>query len=1030
MDSQSGLPPALTALDSYPLLQASVEPSLAQQAACVVERTATFQQRRALLAELGGLFHSIDSGLIALEGPPGSGVTTLLAHLAATRPCAFWFCDEDGGQGAAALCAQLIALHNLRLPLIPPAAHSNPEALAQVLDELSAHHTTSEPAIILFDHPDGEQQPQKPFPINLPSHLPPHVLLVYGCTPDTPLPCAPRARLSLPLTDDETRSAQQHALHAMKCPENWHEAIISAAEGNFFYLRLACNGIQQHWLDSQSLKPGLDSLYDAWWAALDTQNQQLALLLAACGEPLPLDLCAKLYGADPTPVLQQWTSLVTTRKDAISFYHWSTKEYMARSHGSLLQHMHAELATVALNLEHVTGLSVPVPEQATPSVLPLPSTLSSRGITYFSNQFARHAALGNPFANHRLLPLVTQRAWIRTRERHSNNLMGVANDVAWELRTVTQMPTHDTTTIPDVMVRMGYSVALLGTFNLSARTLSPDAAVSALEVAFNRIGRESGLKRVLEIVDQLPDGRTKAQVLRQLGDACYAASMRNSAMRLLSQALDLEEQRMPASWREHHDRLMGSMVDTALALEDVDEAFAISECIFHREQRGMAETHIVRFLVEHGELVRARKIATSITHENLRSWAQAEVVVAFARQDDMYMADMLLNDIHLDTPRAWAHTELACLAVTHTEDAAYHRIAQLPHPNQREHGMARLSIALAQANKEHNALKVIRSIDDPALRVSALLDLRPVLDHHWAMIALKEASDIIGELSRDIRIPLLAMLAASYAAIGQGDMALDITLHLDAGEERERGISRVAVALAHYGNHAEGVALAKSLEDDDERDWTLGELAHVLAEAGHWQEAQSLGHQISDERDRASTLAHLSVALARTGATLAALWLTRSIAVPAERSRALIMIAPLLVHAGYGTEALEAFQVERRAIEQKTEGYLEPLQLDRYLTALTIALIEHGNLARASTILNDIVHTFDRARVYLAMARQTAPHDPSHACSALGKALCLATRDRGETFRLLEHAAPVLAQTGGASLVTRLAHAINNFETW
>src|SRR4051812_24577024 len=117
----NAIPPALTALAAFPALHEQVGRSVAAQARRIAERQAHYIGRLVLLKSLDERIHATGGGLIALEGAPGSGVTTLLCHLAATRPYAFWLPTDDAGEGLAALCAQLLSLHRLPIALIPPA---------------------------------------------------------------------------------------------------------------------------------------------------------------------------------------------------------------------------------------------------------------------------------------------------------------------------------------------------------------------------------------------------------------------------------------------------------------------------------------------------------------------------------------------------------------------------------------------------------------------------------------------------------------------------------------------------------------------------------------------------------------------------------------------------------------------------------------------------------------------------------------------------------------------------------------------
>lgn len=1053
-------PAALAALDAYPLLlDAAAGASLAQQGAFVAERAATFVGRRETLAHLDAALDTLkDGGLIALEGPPGSGVTSLLAHLAATRPFAFWFCDEDTGQGAVTLCAQLIALHHARVPLVPPAAATDPSALKQFLSELATAHTTDDPIVLLIDSPSWESQPRQPLRPLLPSFLPSRIVLIYGCMTGAPLPMSPHTRIVLPTSGDKVHHDHAHALGQAGCKAEWHRTLVAAAEGNFLALHLAYGLLHSGMLDAATLRPGLDAIHTLWWERLDNQGQRLALMLAAAGEPLDLELCASLLGSNPAPLLDAWGRLVQIRQQpgerehknndtpaprnaaaemgdalpahieemltescpltpCVSFYHWTTRDFVARQQPGPLRQMHAELAARATQ-----------------------PTSSDQTTAYLARQFARHAALGTPRTRQHDLATVAQRAWIRNQERRHNTLDVAAHDLAWHLRALTdplayqeQIIRSDTPApLTEVLLQLGRSSLLAGTLSSLARAMPGEAAVAALSSAVEQMGRENGLKQVLSRVEQLPDGQIKAQVLRLVGEACYASKMKSSAMRLLSQALDLEEQRVPRSWRDQRDQLLLAMVHTALEHNETEAALEISEHIAHIEQRGMAETSVARHLLGQGALVRARKVASAVLHENLGAWAQAEVAVAVARSGDMHTAEILLGDIQVETARAWAHIELACDTASHDEAAARQRIEQLESRSQHDHGLARLSEALALADKDGDALATAEEISDVALRVSALLNLRLSLDGLVAMLALEQASKDIGSLTNDERVPLITMLAAAYAAMGHHDKAVDVAHQFPEGEERDRAFSRVAVALTQAGKHSEGLAIARGLEDSDERDWTLDELARVLSANGYWQEAQALALEISDEKDRARSLANLSIALARTSAPLAALWLTHKIDIPSERIRALIFIAPMLVKDGHSDKALEVMVATSGNFspdEHLAQG-IRPAQLDRYLAAIAVALAEQGEIARAQHLVAHIAQPFEQARVLLAAARQSAPHNPAHAFATLGAALRLAVVEREHAFRLVGQAMPAMATMGGAAMLTRLTAAVTDIDSW
>jgi tetratricopeptide (TPR) repeat protein len=1055
---QSGRPPALAALDGYLLLRASVETSLARQEVALARWARRYQP--SLLAEVDRALQQVRSGVIALVGPPGSGVTSLLAHLAASHPYAFWFCDEDSAQGAVALCVQLIGLYRVQVPLPPPAANSDPKALEQFLAGVAAQHAASQqdpdniqPIVLVIDAPAPRQQPSSPLPLVFPATLPDHLLILYGCTPDTPLPFTPDIHISLPLSGNEIRREQALTLQADGCPPEWFGTLVAAAQGNFLFLRIAAGLVKQGVLDKASLRVGLESLYEHWWGTLDEQGQRLALMMAAAGESLPIALCNELLGIDAVPLLDTWEAIgIVTRRTAstdseVLFAHWSLEDYLARQHPTALAQVHADIVEYTLRLEQggsytsqgATG-EKGGGEKAMPD--PSPSPVAGQAAAhraYLNRNFARHAALGTYHTRHTLLPMVAQRPWVRNQERRSGNLFQASRDLAWELYTTTDLAAYqeqetaegETCKLDEMLLRVGRSVVLTGTLLSLSRSLAPDVAVEALNVALEQLGRETGLKRVLDVVEQLPDGRSKAQVFRKLGEACYAAKMRSSAMRLLSQALDLEEQRIPASWQEQRDQLLTALARAALDQHEVDAALEISGYIGHIEKRGMAETVVVRHLLGIGELLQARRVAGAIHHESLGAWAMAEVAVAQARSGDTYTAEMLLADIATETARAWAEIELACDQASHDAAAAKSRIEQLESSNQQEHGLARLSETLARAGQETEALQVAKQIGTISLRVSTLLNLRSVVGTTVAMAALEQANAAIKTLQDDMRVPLVTMLAAAYASLGHQQEALDVASQLSTEEERDRAHSRVAVALTQAGYHREGLEIARGLSDQDERDWTLDELARVFSEHGAWQEAQALALEIKDDRDRDRALANVCIALLQTGAPLPALWLTRKIETPYERSRALTIIAPLLVAAGHTEEAINASEaIGKHTDTKKPVAPLRSEQTSRYLAAIAMALTEQGDPDRSLELIPAITVPFEQARCFLAIALATAPHNLARSFAALGKAIRLATTDRAGAFRVLEQAAPVLALAGGTNLLVSLARAVKEIDAW
>lgn len=1026
-------PPALLALEQYPLLLEPVAPGLQQQLHLIQAHTRQFVGQRAILTEIDSLIRRHNRGCIVLEGEPGCGITTVLAHLAATRPVAFWFAEADAHMGAAALAAQLIALYALNVPLLPPAIQSDATILEKLLAAAAEQTTPDAPLVLLIDAPVPTSQPASALPPVFPVDLPANTVLIYGSLPEASLPCKPDARVVLPQRGSGMLRDQSQMLLRMGCTTDKLVPIVTASRGNLYYLHLAHGIVEAGLIDPHSLQPGLDSLYAVWWQSLDATGQRLAALLAAAAEPMPLILCARLLGSDPRPLLQAWNQLGLLRAStsAARLGHWSLVEYLVQHVPDQVAQAHANIATLAYqsflhdgSIEAIEAGAGEADQQPA-----APSRYLQTSLPYLERQFARHAALGTPHTRNQLLAQVARRGWMLAQERRTGQMTAAARDLAWELYEAG----HLRTAAPDAQatVRLVKAAALTGTLVTRSRTLSPEAAVEALKQAIEHEGREPGLRQVRALVDQVPDGHAKAQILRQMGEACYGLKMKSAAMRLLSQALDIEELKLPVSWDEQRDTLHGELAQAALERAEVELALQMVNRIGHVERRGMVQTRIVRWLLHQGDPTRARGIASSIEHESLEAWAQSEVAVSLARTGKLAEAEALLARIYSETARAWAEIELACDLAASDEDAARARIDRLDSPNQRDRGLAQLAQALASADKDGDALDAAVLIGDVAVRVSALIDLRLRLEGLVAMLALEQATAVIDKLPRDVRVPLVSMLAAAYASLGKQDEARTVANQLAEGEERDRGLSRVAVAMGQRGDMADGLAVARSLADDDERDWTLDELAHALGKLGDWQAARALTSEISTEAQQAQTLANLAIAQARAGQPVEALHLARAITSHADYVRCVTLLAPELVQADQTDMALAV--VRMPAAETNDHAYgLNPAQTSRYLAAVAAALAEQQKLEQAASLTHEMARPLDRARTHLAIAQACIDHQhtPADIFAALSAALGVAFYGRDEVFRILPHTAPVLIALGGSALLNDISATIEEIDHW
>jgi len=638
-------------------------------------------------------------------------------------------------------------------------------------------------------------------------------------------------------------------------------------------------------------------------------------------------------------------------------------------------------------------------------------------LSYVLAHFARHAALGTPASFTDALPLVAGRSWVRFQKRRGA-AQAAAGDAGWELWRAAQSSS------PARMVRAAF---LAGTLATLARTLPPEAPAEIMGAALDAPNHDAVLKGLFALCDQLPDGREKARTLRRLGEVCYSARMRTAAMRLLSQALDIEEQSPSRAQVDERESLQAALARAALAIGNADAALAIGARIAHDERRGLVQTEVVRELLAAGDHGRAQAVAQAIGHESMQAWAVAEVAVAQARAGNAALSDELLATLVLDTAIAWAQIELACGEARADDASAVARIERLEPESQRDRGRLRLAHALAEAEKDGDALHVARQIVDLATRVSALLDLRLTLEGLVAMLALEEATAVINAVTTDDRVPLTAALAAAHAALGRRDRAVAIAEQLAEGEERDRALARVAVAMGSSGDMAAAQQLAAGLTDDDERDWAYEELTRLFARAARWDEAQAAGLRIGAADQRARLLADVYVEQARYGELVSAYALAAVIEHAGERARALTEIAPMLVAAGHLSQALAG----GAALDT-------PDARSRYEATLVAALAaqrppgaaEHGAIwQRAHGLARAIARPVERARALLALARAALP-DHALACRTLGEALHTAATSRATALRCLENTAPLLATLGGAALLTEVSAAINEIDSW
>ncbi|MFV9503633.1 MAG: hypothetical protein AB4911_03620 [Oscillochloridaceae bacterium umkhey_bin13] len=1021
------LPRAFAALEPFPALRSAVGPSLRAQAARTYAVLAHIQLRPRLLATLEAALQQAHGGLVVLEGPPGSGVSSLIDALAARNAMPLWLVGPAGPGGPAALYAQLAARYRPNVPLLDPAVLTDPAALERLLNEAAANRPPGQMITLLIDELYPPDAPLRPGPIPLPAELPPGVSLLLGGVPDSPTPYPPVARLRLPVDDPELEAVQLRTLAQLDCPTNWQAPLVSAAGGNFLYLKLALAALREAALDLGKLPPGLDALLLAWWQRLSTNERRLAALLAAADEPLPVGLAAELLGSNPEPTIARWErlGLVDLTMQAsppppdappdtphgrptllAALAHRAPAHLIARISAPDLVRAHGDLANY--------GLRVLTARRASRSSQPSEAPADR----YVERHLARHASLGPREQRDATLQTLASRERLRDHDRRAG-LAAALEEVRWELRAAAEPATMRASS--EALLRLVQATTMAGLIATRARTMSPDAAAEALLIGLERGGREPSLKRVLDLVEHLPDGSEKAAILRRLGEICYNSRMRSSAMRLLSRALDLEATPTSRAWRDSREALHAALATAALDLGDAEIALTIAERIEHLERRAMVETQVVRHLLAQGDHARAQRQARAILHESMGAWARAEVGVALIRAGDP-LGSMLLDEISSETVLAWVQIELACDAAAISEQAALQRIMALPSQSQRDRGLAAIARALAAAGDDGGALAAAEQIAAVEVRVAALIELRLSLEGLVAMLALERATRDIGAVTGDDRAPLVGALAAALAALGRGDRALDLAESLPVGEERDRALARVAIALAQRGEHEAAITLMAQIDDEDEQAWAYDEFARLLAAAGRWDEAQTLCERIGGNEQRARAAADLAIERARSHDPVAALAQALAVDLPGERARALTIVAPELVTAGHAAQAL--------AVAHHPDALPGAEARGRYLAAVAAALADQGQTEQAATVVASIRRPADRARAGAALARALAPATPELARAVLGATLRAATVGREEALRALELAAPALGTLGGSALLNTASATVDQIDRW
>lgn len=986
--THSFVPLAFQQLQSAPLLYSQVAAAVEAQQALIDANITAAIPRPELLAQIEDRIQTMQSGVLAIRAATGSGLSTLLCQLAVAHPYALWLPACSGADGYEALCAQIIALQRHPVALLPPAARRDATTLERLLAELTAE---DRPIVMIID--TRSDALIDPLPAPFPSVLPDGILLIAGCSLDETLPL-PIDQTMMLAPEQPTLVAELLQLaNSRGCDAEQAQNIVAHSQNSWLYVQLACGLLHSPaWPAQAALPNGLDAVHAAWWRLSNTKQRWILQLLAAAEQPIePAELAAltQLTMQEFEQQIGMLAPLLVQYKSGLALLHYATRMAIVRAAGGL-EHAHAALANMQLAGEE---------------------SASRASHSFIIHRTARHIALSDLATRLAHGQLPETRAWIMNQERQTGTMRAAAQEQQWSLYTAAS---------DGPLLRLVRSAVLAGTLTLRARLLPRESAAVLHTAMAGGAQREPVLSRLRTLLAQLPAGREKANMLRSFGEACYALGMRAPAMRMLSEALDLEVQGLPRSWHDEREELLVALSRAAIAHGWHNTALGITTLITHAERRGMMDTEVVRALINARQLTRAEEVAYAIAHPSAHDWAMAEVAVGHARAGDQERATIIQETLRAPTTIAWAVTELASDAAQQGQPDAIQSALQISQPMLRDRALAQVTQGLAEQQLMIEAFAATTSISNAEIRVRTLIAIANI-NAEAAPVALAGAARLLDRIEEATRSSMIAHLAAAYASISRTEHAHELLLQLPPGEERDRAQARMASTLMRRGMMSEALNIARAITDPDERSWALDDLARLMVQRAIWQPAFDLVMEIDDHSQRERSEGDLIIAWARSGypeqAQARALAMTSTV----ERLRALIAI----------TEPLASF-AEPEAMHRPLALLTDPDQRSRYQAAGSAALAAQGYYEAAQNLAVMIVRPYERARAFAALARALAiKGHRDQAQSALGLALREAAwLGRVETLTCLAWSAETLALLGGDDLLLSVASVLDELDTW